>query len=371
MIYLDYHAAAPMPESVRQAMRDAMETSWANASSTHQAGRASKALLEAARSAVAGSIGANPADLVLTAGGTEACNLGLRGLAAGRSRVVTTDIEHPAVSQSVASLRAKGRELVSLPVPAGRPFEAAELAERVDGHTLVALQWVNHETGTLFPIAEYAAVCQERGALLFVDATQALGKLPIDVESLGLDAMALAAQKIGGPAGAGACWVRRGLDLLPVTHGGTQERGRRPGTLDSLSMTGFAAACASLEAKLDAQARIGRQRDALERRLSTLGAVPNQGDPRVPTVSNMSFAGWEGAVLVAALDLEGVCVSTGAACSSGLQEPSAVLRAMYPDEQWRARSAVRISLGFETSDEDIEQALRVFGRVLERTPGKT
>jgi cysteine desulfurase len=371
VIYLDYHAAAPMPESVRRAMREAMQACWANASSSHQAGRASKALLEDARSAVARSLGASPADVVLTAGGTEACNLGLRGLAEGRRRVVTTEVEHPAVSESVDSLRREGREVLALPVPGGQPFDAGKLAELVDAQTLVALQWVNHETGALFPIAEYAAVCQELGARLFVDATQALGKLPIDVESLGLDAMAVAAQKIGGPAGAGACWVRRGLDLAPVAYGGTQERGRRPGTLDSLSMTGFAAACAGLEAKLAAQSRIGRQRDALENRLSALGGAPNQGAPRVATVSNLSFRGWEGAVLVAALDLEGVCVSTGAACSSGLQEPSAVLRAMYPHEQWRARSAVRVSLGFETTDEEIHEAFQAFERVLKRAPLKT
>ncbi len=371
MIYLDYHAAAPMKESVRRAMRDAMQVSWANASSAHQAGRASKALLEDARSAVAGSIGASPADLVLTAGGTEACNLGLRGLAEGRRRVVTTAVEHPAVAQSVQRLRSEGREVVTLPVPAGQPFDPATLAALIDAQTLVAVQWVNHETGALFPIADYAAVCRQRGARLFVDATQALGKLPIDVETPGLDALAIAAQKIGGPAGAGACWVRRGLDLLPVTYGGTQERGRRPGTLDSLSMTGFAAACAGLQATLAAQARIGRQRDELETRLRAFGAVPNQGAPRVATVTNLSFPAWEGAVLVAALDLEGVCVSTGAACSSGLQEPSAVLRAMYPLEQWRARSAVRVSLGFGTSDQDIDEAFRAFERVLKRAPRKT
>jgi len=366
VIYLDHHAAASSPDVVRHAMREAAAVAWANPSSTHAAGRASRQLLEAAREEIATSIGASAADVVLTSGGTEACNLGVRGLAPGRVRVVTSQVEHPAVAQSVRRLGTEGREVVALNVAEGRPPEPEELAPHLGPDTLVAIQWINHETGTVFPIHEYAQVCREHRARLFVDATQALGKVPVDVGALGADAVAVAAQKIGGPAGAGACWVRRGLELDPVLDGGSQERGRRPGTPDTLSMVGFGAACRLTEERLAQQPRVTELRDRIESKLLHLGGVLNGGAPRTGTVSNLSFRGWKGPLLVAALDVEGLCVSTGAACSSGLQEPSAVIRAMYPDEQWRAGSAVRISLGMETSELDIETASHAFQRVLAR-----
>jgi cysteine desulfurase len=348
-------------------MQEAAAVAWANPSSTHAAGRASRQLLEAAREDVAKSIGAAVADVVLTAGGTEACNLGIRGLAPGRTRVVTSEVEHPAVAQSVRRLHAEGRALVSLSVLGGQPPSPDQLSAHLGPETLVAIQWVNHETGTVFPIRDYAQACRERGARLFVDATQAVGKLPVDVDTLGADAIAIAAQKIGGPAGAGACWVRRGVDLEPVLDGGSQERGRRPGTPDTLSMVGFGAACRLTAARLAAQPRVAELRDRIEATLTELGGVVNGGPPRTGTVSNLSFPGWPGPLLAAALDLEGICLSTGAACSSGLQEPSAVIQAMYPDEQWRAGSAVRISLGIETTALDIEAASHAFQQVLGRS----
>jgi len=367
VIYLDHHAAAPTPDAVRQAMQEAATVAWANPSSTHAAGRASHQLLEAARRDVAKSIGAAPADIVLTGGGTEACNIGVRGLAAGRDRIVTSEVEHPAVAQSVQRLQNEGRALVALEVLEGQPPSPDQLAAHLGPATLVAIQWVNHETGTVFPIREYAEACRAHQARLFVDATQAVGKLPVDVETLGADAIAIAAQKIGGPAGAGACWVRRGLDVEPVLDGGSQERGRRPGTPDTLSMVGFGAACRLIAARLAEQPRVTELRDRIEAALTKLGGVLNGGAPRTGTVTNLSFPGWQGPVLAAALDVEGICLSTGAACSSGLQEPSAVIRAMYPDEQWRAGSALRISLGIETTPQDIGTALLAFQQVLGRS----
>ena len=366
MIYLDHHAAAPAPDVVRRAMEEAAPIAWANPSSTHSAGRAARHLLETAREDIATSIGAVAADVVLTGGGTEACNLGIRGLAAGHDRIVTSQVEHPAVAESVRRLGTEGREVVSLPVPRGRPPGLEELIPHLGPRTLVAIQWVNHETGTLLPVREYAEACREYGARLFIDGTQALGKVPVDVAALGADAVAVAAQKIGGPAGAGACWVRRGLDLEPVLDGGSQERGRRPGTPDTLSMVGFGAACSLIGDRLAQQPQVTERRDRIEAALLELSGVLNGGAPRSGTVSNVSFRNWKGPLLVAALDVEGLCLSTGAACSSGLQAPSAVIRAMYPDEQWRAGSAVRISLGMETTDADIEMASQAFRRVLAR-----
>ena len=366
MIYLDHHAAAPAPDAVRRAMQEAATVAWANPSSTHAAGRASRKLLEAAREEVAKSIGAAAADVVLTGGGTEACNLGIRGLAEGRARVVTSQVEHPAVAQSIRRLGTEGREVIALSVVEGQPPSPAQLAPHLGPDALVAIQWVNHETGTVFPIHEYAQACRQHQARLFVDATQALGKVPVDVGALGADAVAFAAQKVGGPAGAGACWVRRGLEVQPVLDGGSQERGRRPGTPDTLSMVGFGAACRLTGERLGQQPRVTELRDRIEATLIQLGGVPNGRAPRTGTVSNLSFRGWKGPLLAAALDVEGVCLSTGAACSSGLQEPSAVIRAMYPDEQWRAGSAVRISLGIETTERDIETASHAFQEILAR-----
>lgn len=367
MIYLDHHAAAPTPHVVREAMHNAADVAWGNPSSTHAVGRASRQLLEAARESIATVLGANAADLVLTGGGTEACNLGIRASARGRRRVVSTAVEHPAVAKCVERFAREGGEAVILDVPHGSPPSADDLAAHLDPDTAVAVQWVNHETGTVFPVEAYVRACRARGARIFIDATQALGKLSIDIDELGADAVAVAAQKIGGPAGAGACWLRRGLDVDPVLEGGSQERGRRPGTPDTSSMVGFGAACALVPQRIHAQPAIGALRDLVERRLREAGASCNAATTsRVATVANLSFEGWEGPLLVAALDLEGICLSTGAACSSGLQEPSAVIRAMYPDEQWRAGSAVRISLGMETTVSEIETALRVFERVLAR-----
>lgn len=350
-------------------MEEAALAAWANPSSTHAAGRASRQLLEAARQDVARSICAGATDIVLTGGGTEANNLGIRSLAKDCGRVLTSDVEHPAVAESVRRLENGGCEVIRLRVLGGQPPSAEELGQQLGPDTLVAIQWVNHETGTVFPVQQYAEACREHRARLFVDATQALGKLPIDVGALGADAIALAAQKIGGPAGAGACWLRRGLDVEPLLDGGSQERGRRPGTPDTLSMVGFGAACRLTGVRLEQQPRVSELRDRIEATLIELGGVRNGGAPRTGTVSNLSFRDWQGPLLTAALDLEGVCVSTGAACSSGLQEPSAVIRAMYPDEQWRAGSAVRISLGFGTTEQDIDLASAAFERVLTRDRG--
>lgn len=371
MLYWDHHAATPISARALEAMRATAGEAWANPSSAHAAGRASKRILEQARDQVAGALGAKPADVVFTSGGTEACQLGMFGLAKGCRRVVTTAVEHPAVAGAAEALGKRGLDVIRLAVPLGVAPSVDALAESVDDRTLVALQWVNHETGTLFSIEAYLARCRETGARTFIDASQALGKLPIDVEALGADAVAFTSQKIGGPSGAGALWVRRDGPFEPIVEGGGQERGRRSGTPDVTSLAGFGAACEELPARLRSQARIAQARDEVEAALVDLGGVPNAPDHRVATVTNVSFAGWKGAELVAALDVEGVCVSAGAACSSGLQEPSPVISHMYPDEQWRAGSAVRVSFGHDLDPADIELGLQVFRRVLGREAAKT
>ncbi len=370
MIYLDHHAATPLAPSVTATMHAAEATAWANPASVHWAGRAAKRVLEAARTQVARSIGCEPNDLILTSGGSEACNLGVLGISSDSNRVVTTSIEHPAVKAAVDVRAAQGATIERLHALDGVPDSPEALRRLLGGEPcLVAVQWVNHETGTIWPIAEYANVCREVGAALVVDATQAWGKLPLDVAGLGATAVAIASHKAGGPAGAGALWVARGVEVAAQIIGGGQERGRRAGSPDPVTQAGFGAAALAVPGRLAGQASIAALRDRLEAAACDLGGVVNGGQgPRVGTVTNLSFRGRTGAALVAALDLEGVCCSSGAACSSGLNEPSPVLRAMTPGEPWRAESAVRFSLGPETTETDVEFVLAALRAVLSRPP---
>lgn len=371
MIYLDHHAATPLCAAAVAAMEAARGHAWANPSSVHAAGRQARAALEQARREIAAAICAEACDVVLTSGGSEACNLGVLGsAAAGGGRVVTTAIEHPAIARAIERLELDADVVVTrLPVPAGAAPSPEELAHALAADVkLCALQWINHETGTVLPMAEYAQVCRAAGVPLLVDATQAAGKLPIDVAALGADMLALASHKLGGPAGAGGLWVRRGLELGSLITGGGQEHGRRAGSPDVLHLVGFGGACSALARRLEAQPRLDALRLRVATQLMQLGGVINTS-PEVPhaaTCVNASFRGRRGDELVAALDLEGVCIASGAACSSGLAEPSPVLLAMYPGETWRASAAIRLSFGPETTENEVEIALEILRRVLAR-----
>jgi cysteine desulfurase len=371
-VYLDHHAATPLDPRVRAIMLEAAVDAWANPASVHAEGRASRALLERARTQIAAAIEAAPADVVLTAGGTEACNLGLLGVLNGvdlaGSHVVTSAVEHPAVAEPLRELEARGLTVTRLSVPAGAPPTPMQLAAAITPHTrLVALQWVNHETGTIFPLPEYARVCRSAGVPCFVDASQAFGKLPLSVRDLDADLVALASHKIGGPPGAGALWVRRDLSIDSLLRGGGQERGRRAGTPDVLAQLGFGAACELLSERLTALPRMAAVRDALELGLLELGARRNAADGlRTASASNLYFPGWQADALVAALDLEGVAVSAGAACSSGKSEPSPVLLAMHPQETARSTSSLRFSFGVQTNETDYKIAMSCCATVLAR-----
>lgn len=367
--YLDHHAATPLLPASRQAMAEAHSCAWANPSSVHAAGRASRALLERARESIARAIHAAPADLVLTGGGTEACNLGVFGAAAGEAAgLVSTRIEHPAVTEAVVALERQGWRASWIETPRGAAPDLNAFERLLGPATRVAaLQWVNHETGTLLPVSAYAERCRALGVRVFVDATQALGKVPVDVEALGADYVAFAAHKIGGPAGAGALWVRRGAPLASLALGGSQERGRRAGTPDTVAQVGFGAACDALEQRVVDQTRIRGLRDRLEASLLELGARRNADlGERVATVTNVWFPGLRSDVLVAALDVEGVAASSGAACSSGKSEPSPVLLAMHSDDPDRAGSSIRFSFGLESSETDVDFATAAIRRVLAR-----
>lgn len=374
MIYLDHHASTPLSAAAARAMDAARDLAWGNPSSVHAAGRRARALLEEARRAIADAVRVDATDLVLTSGGTESVNLAVLGLGARAHHIVTTDIEHPALSESVARLEAAGARVTRLRVfggvaPSVDVLATALSASAAPESTIVALQWVNHETGSLLPIADYAALCRARSVPLIVDASQALGKVPVDLRALGADAVAFAASKLGGPHGAGALYVARSVSLAPLLAGGGQERGRRPGTPDVRAAVGFGAAAAVLADRLAAMPRLAELRDRLEAALLARGAVVNghdAGSERVATATHVAFDGLRGEVLVAALDVEGVCVSSGAACSSGLAAPSPSVLAMYPSEPWRAAGALRFSLGPENTDADIDAALLALDRVLAR-----
>ena len=380
MIYLDHHAATPpCPEAV-VAMRDALAHGWANPASVHRAGRASRRLLELARDQLAAATGAQSSELVWTSGGTEACNLGVLGLLPEPAgcRVVASAIEHPAVERAVDELVRRGARVTRLAAPNGRVPAAEVLREclQEERADLLVVQWVNHETGTLWPIHDYGEVCAEFDVPFFVDGTQALGKVAIDLRRLPVTALAVAAHKMGGPAGVGALFVRRGTALRERMLGGGQERGRRAGTPGVPEIAGFGAACAVLEQRLRAMPRLAVARDHIERALSEpacadtpRGRVNGAGGPRVATVTNISFSGVLGAEVVAALDLEGLCVASGAACSSGVSAPSPVLAAMYPAEPERAKTSVRISFSGQDADFVCEDVVDVIVRVLRRMSG--
>lgn len=374
-VYLDWNATTPPHPAVLEAMRAAADVAWANPASVHGPGRRARALVEEAREAVAALVGLDPRDAVLTSGGTEANNLALalpfgEGEGSRRRALVVSRIEHPSIVRTAEALGRRGVLVVWVePLPSGvLPAAAfAEAVERTQAEAdvrLVVLQAVNHETGVVQPVAEVAAIAHGSGALLHVDAVQAVGRLSRDAWS-GADLVSVAAHKIRGPKGIGALCTRAGLKVRPLLFGGAQERGVRPGTQDPIACAGFAeAARRAREAGPAAYARVAEQRDRLEAELVALGGLVNGEGPRAPHVTNLSWPGWRGDELCAALDLEGVAVSSGSACSAGTAEPSPIITAMTGST--RAASAVRVSLGEDTTPEEVTSAICAFRRVLRR-----
>lgn len=374
-IYLDHNASAPLvPESL-EATTHALAACAANASSIHLDGQRAKAALDEARTAVARLIGADPHDIVFTSGGTESDNFAVRGAAqalatAGRRHLVASAIEHEAVRNTVRALGRQGWDVSWLPVGPDGVVDPASLATVLRPDTaLVTVMLANNEVGTLQPVAELAAAAHAAGAWFHTDAVQAVGKVPVDVAALGVDLLALSAHKFGGPKGAGALWVRRGVKPLPFLTGGRQERSRRAGTENVPALVGLGAAARRAAVHLAADAaHVAALRDRLEQGLLDLvpGTSINGGAaPRVPNTTNVAFEGVEAEALLIGLDLEGIAVSTGAACSSGTLEPSHVLRAMGLTGA-RAQDAIRFSLGPSNTAAEIDRVLEVVPRIVER-----
>jgi cysteine desulfurase len=360
-VYLDWNATTPPLAEVIEVMAETARTAWGNPASVHASGRAARDVVETAREEIALLAGGSARDVIFTSGGTEANNLALHAAPA----LVTSQLEHPSVTRVAEALEAQGRAVRWLPVPPSGCLTPSAVAEALLGlpaAAVVAVSAANHETGVIQPIAAIAEVTHAAGARLHVDAVQAVGKLPVD-ELSGADTLSIAAHKLRGPKGIGALVHRPERAPKPLLLGGSQERGRRPGTVDPVAAAGFRVAAAWAREAAAGRARLSRMRDELEAELIAMGALPNGAEaPRLGHVTNLSFVGRAGDELVAALDLLGVAVSSGSACSAGTTEPSKIISAMLGVE--RARSAVRVSLGDTTTGLDIAFALDAFARAL-------
>jgi len=361
-IYLDYNATTPVDPAVLDALLPLLAGQFGNPSSDHHYGAAPRAAVQAARAQVADLIGAPSDSIVFTGSGSEANTLALVGVlsAHGGGHLITQASEHPAVLATCADLAATGRATVThLPVDATGLVDPDNLAAAIGPDTvLVSVMFANNETGTIQPIAELAAVAHARGVLLHTDAAQAVGKIPVAVDDLGVDLLSIAGHKVYAPKGVGALYIRPGTDIRPLIHGGGQERGLRAGTENVALIAGLGAAADLAHASLGAEAgRLCALRDRLHRRLRDHLAdrVRLNGHPehRLPGTLNISVDGVDGHTLLAAAP--DIAASTGSACHSGATTPSPVLSAMgLPDD--RARQAIRLSVGRYTTIDDIDRA---------------
>jgi cysteine desulfurase len=374
-IYLDHNATTPLDPLVADRMAQAMREVWGNASSVHHFGQQAKAALDEARGAVGALIGAEASEIVFTAGGTESDNLAIRGAAeaiepSGRKHLVTSAIEHEAVLNTMKSLARRGWRVTTIPVDASGIVSIDRLRDAMSDDTaLVSVMHANNEIGTIQPIAELAAVAHQRGALFHTDAVQSAGKLPIDVRALGIDLLTIAGHKFYGPKGTGALWLKRGVRLVSPITGGRQERSRRAGTENVPALVGLGVAADVARQKLETEGpRLAALRDRLE--AGILAAIPGTerngaAAPRVANTTNISIDRVEAESLLIGLDLAGIAVSSGSACSSGTLEPSHVLKAMGLPHA-RTLGSIRFSLGASNTDADVDRVLEALPPIVEK-----
>ncbi len=375
-IYLDHAATTPVRREVRDAMEPFYGPRFGNPSSTHRWGRDARAALDEARERLASCIGARPDELCFTSGGTEGDNLAVLGVwrarrQEGRNAVVCTPIEHKAVLAAVHQAAREGAEERILSVGADGVVDDASFDALVGEETaVVSVMWVNNETGVMQPVPALAERAKRRGVTVHTDAVQAFGKAPIDLHTLPVDVLTLSGHKIGAPKGIGAFYVRRGTPLEPLFFGGSQDRGRRPGTENVAAAVGLAVAAELAVKERESEcARLGAMRDALERAI--LERVPDavihgRGAPRAPHIVNVSVPGVDSESLLMALDLRGIAASGGSACQSGNAAPSHVLLAMGvpPD---LAASAIRMSLGCLTTEACVERVASLFPELVRKS----
>ncbi len=361
-IYLDNNATSPLLPEVFEAMRPYLMEHYGNASSIHRDGQEARAAVERARDAVARLLSCSASEIVFTSGGTEADNLAIFGVAAPGDHIITSTIEHHAVLHTCNRLEKLGCSVSYLPVDARGLVNPEELRRTLRPNTkLISIMMANNETGVLQPLEEIGKIAAEADAYFHVDAVQAAGKVPVDVNPILCDLLSLSGHKIHAPKGVGALYVRKGTALQPLFYGGSHERSRRAGTenVPGIVALGKAAEIAAAGLENGAVCYLARMRDRLEQAILTQTdevGVNGMGAPRVPNTTNIYFDSIEGEALVIALDLKGVAVSTGAACASGATEPSHVLTAMGVPAD-RARASIRFSLGKQNTADDVENAL--------------
>jgi len=373
-VYLDNNATTRVDPLVLEAVMPHFLEDFGNASSIHEYGQKARASIEEARRHVARLIEAEPKEVVFTSGGTESDNTAIRGVCGfHRSRgnhIVTTTVEHPAILRSCEQLESEGFRVTYVPVDRDGLIQMEQLREAVDDQTiLISVMHANNEIGTIQPVEEISQIAREREIVFHTDAVQSVGKIPLEVGRLGVGLLSLSGHKLHAPKGVGALYVRQGVSMDALLHGGSHERNRRGGTENVPGVVGLGKACELGQLGLDDfDLRVRKLRDKLE--TGIIEAVPDtivngSVNSRMPHVSNISFQGIEGEALLISLDLQGIAVSTGAACASGSLEPSHVLRAMKISSS-RVDSAIRFSLSRMNSDEDIDYALKVVPKTVER-----
>lgn len=348
MIYLDHNATTPIKAPVIDAVADAMRM-HGNASSVHTAGRSARGLVENARKAVAGLINADPKSVLFTSGATEGNNTILKAYA--DKRILVSGVEHPSVLEAAPKAE-------RIPVLANGLIDLDALERMADGAALISVMMVNNETGIIQPIEKIAAIAKAKGARFHTDAVQALGRIPLDVKALGVDYLTITAHKMGGPQGVGALMAAAGAPPVKLIYGGGQERRQRAGTENVAGIAGFGAA-AQL-ADIGAYQTLGKLRDTIEREISGI-TVFGQNSPRVANTTCFSLPGVPADTQLMALDLAGICVSSGSACSSGTVKPSHVLEAMTIAPAL-ASCALRVSLGWNTSADDVAAFIAAYNK---------
>lgn len=372
IIYFDNNATTRPHPQVVSTIREHLEQIWGNPSSVHQPGRLARRAIEEAREQVAGLIGAEPSEIVFTSGGTESNNAAIFGRASNRDlkrfHIVTTSIEHPSVRSVVKTLENGGCPVSWIsPDRNGRVSATAMIDAIGESTALVTMMLANNETGVIQPVAEVGAACRERGIPFHSDAVQAIGKIPVGVEEMAVDSLAISAHKFYGPKGIGVLYVRKGSSMEPYVIGGSQERRRRGGTENVPLAAGIGKAAELARASLGGEVETVRAlRDELEQRVSE--TIPNvsvngRGADRLPNTSSLLLEGCDAESVVIGLDLEGACVSAGSACSSGRVEPSVVLTEMGLTPH-QAKSTIRVSLGTTTTREEIERFVELLQRIV-------
>lgn len=374
MVYLDYNATTPVCPEAREAMLPFLDGEFGNPSSIHAAGRRARAAVDEARDAMAGVLGVRAHEIIFTGGGTESCNLGVIGLARAHApkgkHLITSAIEHHAVLHAFEYLKHfEGFEVEILPVDRNGvvALESLEEAVRPDT-TVVSVMHANNETGALQPVAGLAEVCRQQGIFFHTDAVQTFGKIPVKPGELGASALSIAAHKFHGPKGVGALFLDSGIALARTAHGGAHENTRRPGTENVAGIAGMAAAALAWQ---DDGERLSPLREQLW--CGIRAAAPHalrNGDPEhtLPNTLNVSFPGADGESLLIGLDLEGVCASSGSACMVGSIQASHVLLAMGLPAS-TALATVRFSLGDQTTEDEIRQAVQAVAKVVSTQPG--